>query len=109
MKAAKNSIKSLVHEYNNHADCFQVRNQAINAYTEVTPHTHQSGQLNIINSGIMEVEFSQYAKLVSPWQYAIWIPAGILHSSYITNVLSIIALLWYLLVRLNNYQQSHAC
>ena len=57
-------------------------NDVLTAHTEVGLHSHTWGQLNVINSGMIETDIEVDIPLLAPWQYAIWIPAGLNHSSH---------------------------
>jgi len=63
-------------------DFLWINQLAMIANTEIAPHSHTWGQLNIINQGVMEVGFRDRDTIIAPWQYGIWIPAGIEHSSF---------------------------
>ncbi|MGL4475580.1 MAG: AraC family transcriptional regulator [Shewanella sp.] len=48
----------------------------------VTPsHQHEWGQVQFISAGTMEL-YAKGQRLVSPSQFAIWVPAGVEHQSY---------------------------
>lgn len=59
-----------------------ILNGVLTAHTEVGLHNHAWGQLNVINSGMIETDIEGDITLLAPWQYAIWIPAGLNHSSH---------------------------
>lgn len=63
-------------------DFITVLNDILTANTEVGLHHHDWGQLNVINSGMIETNIDNGNSLIAPWQYAIWIPAGVGHSSH---------------------------
>ena len=44
-------------------------------------HHHSWGQLQLINGGILELN-AEGKRFLSPSQYAVWVPAGIEHESY---------------------------
>nr|HAS1318256.1 hypothetical protein [Enterobacter hormaechei] len=54
-----------------------ILNDVLTAHTEVGLHNHAWGQLNVINSGMIETDIEGDITLLAPWQYAIWIPAGL--------------------------------
>lgn len=78
----KNYHNSLLDGIQISEEYISILNATLNANTEVVLHQHQWGQLNVINSGVMEININNEQNLVSPWQYAVWIPPGVLHSSY---------------------------
>ena len=59
-----------------------VLNATLTEHTEFVLHKHEWGQLNVINTGLMEININNEQILVAPWQYAVWLPPGVLHSSY---------------------------
>ncbi|MEQ9832499.1 AraC family transcriptional regulator [Pectobacterium versatile] len=63
-------------------DNITILNDVLTAHTEVGLHKHAWGQLNVINSGMIETDIEDGVTLLAPWQYAIWIPAGLNHSSH---------------------------
>lgn len=81
-KKVEHYTASVVGDITHSPELFQFKNSVINANTEITPHQHPWGQLNIINNGVMEVALGNQNKLIAPWQYTIWIPARVTHASY---------------------------
>ncbi|MGF1684658.1 helix-turn-helix transcriptional regulator [Photobacterium makurazakiensis] len=49
--------------------------------TTTPSHVHPWGQLQLINGGILELR-AEKKRFLSPSQYAVWVPAGIEHESY---------------------------
>ncbi|GAA4878845.1 helix-turn-helix transcriptional regulator [Ferrimonas pelagia] len=49
--------------------------------TTFLPHSHPWGQLNMVDSGVMELSVAGQQWL-SPPQYGLWIPPDVVHSSY---------------------------
>ncbi|KLV03748.1 AraC family transcriptional regulator [Photobacterium aquae] len=55
--------------------------------TTTSSHSHPWGQLQIINGGILELR-TQDKRFLSPSQYAVWVPAGVEHESYMRRSLN---------------------
>lgn len=55
--------------------------------TSTPNHCHSWGQLQIINGGILELK-TEKKRFLSPSQYAVWVPAGVMHESYIRRSLN---------------------
>ncbi|MGR2769170.1 AraC family transcriptional regulator [Photobacterium ganghwense] len=55
--------------------------------TSTPNHSHPWGQLQIINGGILELK-AESKRFLSPSQYAVWVPAGIPHESYMRRSLN---------------------
>ncbi|OAN11286.1 AraC family transcriptional regulator [Photobacterium jeanii] len=49
--------------------------------TSTSTHSHSWGQLQLISGGILELN-AEGKRFLSPSQYAVWVPAGIEHDSY---------------------------
>ncbi|MDO2398488.1 helix-turn-helix transcriptional regulator [Enterobacter hormaechei] len=63
-------------------DSITILKDVLTAHTEVGLHNHAWGQLNVINSGMIETDIEGGITLLAPWNYAIWIPSGLDHSSH---------------------------
>lgn len=59
-----------------------ILSQEITANTEVELHHHSWGQLNVSDGGVMEITIENQRVLTAPWQFAVWIPAGLRHCSF---------------------------
>lgn len=59
-----------------------ILSQEITANTEVELHRHSWGQLNVSDGGVMEITIENQRVLTAPWQFAVWIPAGVSHCSF---------------------------
>jgi len=55
--------------------------------TTTPRHSHPWGQLQLINGGILELTTDE-KRFLSPSQYAVWVPAGIEHESYMRRSLN---------------------
>ena len=55
--------------------------------TTTPSHSHPWGQLQIINGGILELR-AEKKRFLSPSQYAVWVPAGIEHESFMRRSLN---------------------
>ncbi len=56
--------------------------------TTTPRHSHPwGGQLQLINGGILELTTNE-KRFLSPSQYAVWVPAGIEHESYMRRSLN---------------------
>ncbi|GHA64852.1 helix-turn-helix transcriptional regulator [Photobacterium aphoticum] len=55
--------------------------------TTTPNHSHPWGQLQVINGGILELK-AEDKRFLSPSQYAVWVPAGVRHESYIRRSLN---------------------
>jgi AraC-like DNA-binding protein len=57
------------------------RGETVSANTEYAPHSHTWSQIICVKSGVltMEVDGQRY---LAPPEFAFWLPAGIVHSSY---------------------------
>ncbi|QCT20053.1 helix-turn-helix transcriptional regulator [Jejubacter calystegiae] len=94
MKKIEHYSDSLLSDWTTPPSRLHFQSQKINAHTEIAPHEHAWGQLNFIDKGVMEVELTgnqaetmeievhRQNKLISPWQYSIWLPAHVHHASY---------------------------
>ena len=49
--------------------------------TSTLKHRHSWGQLQLISGGILELN-AEGKRFLSPSQYAVWVPAGVEHESY---------------------------
>ncbi|MCC7586342.1 helix-turn-helix transcriptional regulator [Serratia sp. Lou2A] len=78
----KNYHNSLLEGLKISDEYISVLSASLTANTEVVLHKHDWGQLNVINIGVMEININNEENLIAPWQYSVWIPPGILHSSY---------------------------
>ncbi len=78
----KNYHRSFFYGMDISANTLTILNAVLTANTEITPHTHNWGQLNFINNGVIEINIDNEYNLIAPWQYAVWIPPGVLHSSF---------------------------
>lgn len=64
------------------AEYLSVLNAVLVDNMEILPHQHSWGQLNVISAGVMMIHINNERDLIAPWQYAAWIPPGVLHSSF---------------------------
>ncbi|MCW8328845.1 helix-turn-helix transcriptional regulator [Photobacterium sp. SDRW27] len=55
--------------------------------TTTPRHSHPWGQLQLINGGILELK-AEEKRFLSPSQYAVWVPAGVEHESYMRRSLN---------------------
>ncbi|MCZ3147832.1 helix-turn-helix transcriptional regulator [Acinetobacter baumannii] len=86
------SLESNFYNYKHNIDLIKIENvskteimfvnKKMMGNTEIVLHQHDWGQLNIIDSGSIEININNQEKIISPADYAVWIPAGIYHSSY---------------------------
>nr|WP_252724488.1 helix-turn-helix transcriptional regulator [Vibrio hepatarius] len=61
--------------------------EAFLSNTETRIHSHPWGQVQLISGGILEME-AQGTRFLAPPHLAIWVPAGVLHTSYNRKPLS---------------------
>ncbi|WP_460479859.1 AraC family transcriptional regulator [Comamonas humi] len=54
------------------------------AHTEAPPHSHSWGHLNYALRGSMRMDMAG-GRWVSPPQYGVWIPPGVVHGCYVTH------------------------
>ncbi|WP_432723527.1 helix-turn-helix transcriptional regulator [Jeongeupia wiesaeckerbachi] len=59
--------------------CF--RFDTLAARTECEQHQHPWGQLNYAEHGVMQIDVAGQ-RFLSPPQYAVWLPVGVVHGSY---------------------------
>ncbi len=78
--AMKNVYRPLFDDNNPPGEVF-FGHQAFLPHTTTPKHTHPWGQLQLISGGILELN-AEGKRFLSPSQYAIWIPPGIEHESY---------------------------
>ncbi|WP_284191752.1 AraC family transcriptional regulator [Vibrio zhanjiangensis] len=61
--------------------------EAFLSNTETRNHSHPWGQVQLISGGILEME-AQGTRFLAPPHLAIWVPAGVMHTSYNRKPLS---------------------
>ena len=61
--------------------------EAFLSNTETRMHSHPWGQVQLISGGILEME-AQGTRFLAPPHLAIWVPAGVMHTSYNRKPLS---------------------
>lgn len=61
-----------------------IRLECFAANSTVKPHAHTWGQLTYSLTGIMRIETTQ-GNFIIPPQYALWIPAGIVHTAFMLS------------------------
>ncbi|GAB6260971.1 helix-turn-helix transcriptional regulator [Photobacterium sp. R1] len=76
----KNVYRPLFDDHNPPGEVF-FGHQAFLPHTTTPRHKHPWGQLQLISGGILELN-AEGKRFLSPSQYAIWIPPGIEHESY---------------------------
>ncbi|MDR2325639.1 MAG: helix-turn-helix transcriptional regulator [Acidovorax sp.] len=76
------------------------------AHTEAPPHSHSWGHLNYALHGSMRMDTEQL-RWVSPPQYGIWIPPGMVHSCYVRQAVVYRAV--YLTPALSQAMPQQAC
>ncbi len=58
-----------------------LRYEQLSAYTEKVAHSHEWGQLLLIDRGLMEVQVAG-ERILTPCHLTVWIPARIVHANY---------------------------